>query len=223
MHGKRIIKRCIFVFLILSFPVLLILSATLSTINNKNFILDEFEKYSINVENQNNIADQILDYFKNDKRDLDIYGFDLNEISHMRDVKLVVLKTRYFFYVVLLINILLLFLSYFYYAEYKKEKLKSIFKKFLNYLFYGSILTMALILFLFLLTFLNFDFLFSLFHKAFFPQGNYAFASGLLITLFPEKFWIDALVRIIGISFIVSLIVFLAVFSVKKLFGRQKL
>lgn len=224
MHGKHkyLIKRGIFVVLILSFPVLLMLSITLNTINNKNFILNEFEKNSINVENQNNAADQILDYFKNDKRDLDVYGFDLNEISHMRDVKLLILKTKYFFYFLLLINVLLLFFSYFYYAEYRKEKLKVIFKKFLNCLLYGSFLTMVLILLLFLLSFANFDFLFSLFHKTFFPQGNYAFASGLLITLFPEKFWVDALVRIIGMAFIISSIVFLAVFLIKILKLKNK-
>ncbi|MBI2129231.1 DUF1461 domain-containing protein [Candidatus Woesearchaeota archaeon] len=221
MHGKRIIKRCIFIFLIVSFPVLLILSATINTINNKSFILNEFEKHSIAVENKEKIVSQILNYFKNDKRDLDVYGFDLNEISHMRDVKMVILKTRYFFYVLLAVNILLLFFSYLYYAEYKKEKTRIILKRFLNYLFYGSISTMALILLLFLSTFINFEFLFSLFHKTFFPQGNYAFASGLLITLFPEEFWVDALVRIISISFIVSLAVFLAV-SLLNLFGRSK-
>ncbi|MDO8741272.1 MAG: DUF1461 domain-containing protein [Candidatus Woesearchaeota archaeon] len=209
------IKKGIFIFLILSFPILLMLSVTIYTINDKKFILNEFEKYNINVENKEKIVGQILDYFKNDKRDLDVYGFGLKEISHMRDVKLVILKTRYFFYVLLAINILLLFLSYLYYAEYKKEKTKIIFKRFLNYLFYGSLSTMALILLLFLSSFINFEFLFSLFHKTFFPQGNYAFASGLLITLFPEEFWIDALVRICTISFIISLAVFLAVFLLK--------
>ena len=68
MYGKYkyLIKKSIFIFLIVSFPILLILSSTVNTINNKNFILSEFEKYNINVENKEKIVGQILDYFKND-------------------------------------------------------------------------------------------------------------------------------------------------------------
>ncbi len=60
-------------------------------------------------------------------------------------------------------------------------------------LFFGGILTTALLAALAFFVVTGFDTFFVLFHEIFFPQGNWTFDyTDSLIRLFPEQFWFDA-------------------------------
>jgi integral membrane protein (TIGR01906 family) len=63
----------------------------------------------------------------------------------------------------------------------------------------GGILTIALILILAVVVFINWDFFFDTFHEIFFDEGTWQFSrSDTLIRLYPEQFWFDVSL-IIGI------------------------
>jgi len=76
---------------------------------------------------------------------------------------------------------------------------------------YGGKVTVAVMLFLGVLSLLFFDFIFAIFHKIFFPQGNWLFAAdSLIIQTFPLEFLVSIsrnifiLTLFLGILFILS-------------------
>ena len=128
--------------------------------------------------------------FLNDKGELEL-DYTINEKSHLQDVKQVMNNFNYLFYFSLLI--LTLIITY-----YKKDQkqLKKLFK-------FGGITTVISLLVLLILILINFNYTFTIFHKLFFPQGNWIFvADSLLIQTFPIEFFI----KISRIIFIQALI-----------------
>ena len=118
-----------------------------------------------------------------------------NEISHMENVK----KTRefvdYLFYGLLLGITLIL-------TYYKKE-----IKKIKKLLQYGGITTIIALLVLLFFSFSSFNHLFALFHKVFFPQGNWLFpADSLLIQTFPIDLFIHLSTKIILLSLLLGIL-----------------
>ena len=153
-----------------------------------------------------------MDYF-NDKVKMPENYTDA-EISHMQDVKKVLRLVKYLFYVLLLI--ITLIITYFRndinWNERKNQNINKINKKEMySKLFkYGGIATLSSIGFLFLISSVAFNFVFSLFHKIFFPQGNWQFPTdSLLIQTFPYSFFSSISIIILiqtvifGIFFIV--------------------
>lgn len=102
------------------------------------------------------------------------------ELSHMQDVSKIMHYADYFFYGLLLV--LTLILTY-----YQKNIDQT--KKLLKYGGLTTIIFMGVILFFILI---GFDYVFTLFHLIFFPQGNWTFETGsLLLQTFPIEFFIE--------------------------------
>ncbi|MEK6939643.1 MAG: DUF1461 domain-containing protein [Nanoarchaeota archaeon] len=126
-------------------------------------------------------------------------GFTELEVSHLEDVKKVMKYADYVFYILLLIVTTII-------TYYRKEK-----DFVLELLNYGGKVTGAVIIFVGVFALLFFDALFTLFHKIFFPQGNWIFAAdSLLIHTFPLEFFVSISRNIflvtlfLGIVFILS-------------------
>lgn len=102
------------------------------------------------------------------------------ELSHMQDVSKVMRGADFVFYGLLLI--LTLILTY-----YRKDIKQT--KKLLKY---GGLTTIIFVLVVLLFSLTSFDYLFTLFHQFFFPQGNWTFeSSSLLLQTFPIEFFIS--------------------------------
>jgi integral membrane protein (TIGR01906 family) len=111
------------------------------------------------------------------KNELNI-NYTESEQSHLQDVQKVMNFIDYLFYFSLLVITLII-------TYYKKDKqqLKKLF-------FYAGITVILVVGIILLLSLLNFNSSFTLFHKIFFPQGNWIFPlNSLLIQTFPLQFF----------------------------------
>lgn len=127
--------------------------------------------------------------------DLEIEGepaFHADELQHMEDVKVV---TRAAF------QVLMLTAALFAMSTILLIRQSSTRPKILRGLQYGGGLTIALILILTALVFINWDFFFDTFHEIFFEAGTWQFyRSDTLIRLYPEQFWFDVSLVIGGLT-----------------------
>ena len=126
-------------------------------------------------------------------------GFTELEISHLEEVKQVMKSADYVF-LALLLTVAVIITSHRKNTDFLLRLLKL-----------GGKITVIIMLFLGLLTALSFDFMFSIFHSAFFPQGNWIFApDSVIIQAFPLDFFITIsrniflLTLFLGILFILS-------------------
>lgn len=126
-------------------------------------------------------------------------GFTELEISHLEDVQKVMKTADYIFFILLLMITAII-------TYYKKDT-----DFLLKILKLGGKITAISVLSLGLLSTLFFNFMFTIFHNLFFPQGNWVFASdSLIIQTFPLDFFIVTSQKIflltlfLGIIFIVS-------------------
>jgi integral membrane protein (TIGR01906 family) len=112
-------------------------------------------------------------------------GYSENEISHMHDVKEVMKWMNAPFLISLLVMTLI-----FTYQKKNKQQIKLFLK-------YGGITTISFIGLILLFVLLSWNFIFTLFHDIFFPQGNWQFPSeSLLITTFPNSFFVNISITI---------------------------
>ena len=119
------------------------------------------------------------------------------EISHMVDVKNLLLQSLNIFYIILVIYFLLFFFFL------KKNSLKF----FLQGISYGGWFTIGLIGFIIAGIAISFDQLFTLFHKLFFTGDTWLFNySDTLIRLFPMRLWQDAFIMMGAITLIIAII-----------------
>lgn len=127
------------------------------------------------------------------------------EKSHLSDVQEVMKTVDIFFYLLLLACTLIITFCL-------PDRVC------LNKLFlYGGLATFGLITIFLLLVFLDFGWLFSLFHQFFFPQGNWLFpANSFLIQTFPLTFFISATSKIISLTLISASFFILLYFHLKK-------
>jgi|SRR3989338_8293968 len=130
-----------------------------------------------------------MDYFANEKGSEQIEDeYTSLEVSHMGDVKRVIMNVERVFWGVM--GILLLLAGYLYRRQKLAEALK-----------YGGVTTIAGVIVILLWAVVNFNSLFRIFHLLFFPQGNWQFASdSLLIATFPLEFFIGMSVKIFGLT-----------------------
>ncbi len=117
--------------------------------------------------------------------------FTAEEKSHLEDVKTAILGAIISFF------ILVIALTY---CVYKGDR-HTILKK-------GSILLIAIIV---IAIIVPFDFLFEIFHKIVFPQGNYIFPpDSILIKFYPNEFFATYAISIAILSLIIAAILYLA-------------
>ena len=152
--------------------------------------------------------DNTIQYLQN-KEELQL-NYTSEELSHLQDVKKVMRKADYVFYVLLLLATISLT-----HHKKNKEQLQKLFK-------YGGITTLSFVGVLFLISIISFTTSFTFFHQLFFPQGNWQFAAdSLLIQTFPISFFIQAaFIIFIQTLFYGSMMIFLSkiVFLSKRTF-----
>lgn len=126
-----------------------------------------------------------------------VAAFRPDEISHLDDVRKLLVKIFILYCGSIILFVIMTFLL-----------IKKNIKNFIRNLGVIFIISSAfMLLFIIILYFLgeNFPVLFDNFHMLFFPQGNYAFLPGsLIITLFPSGFFNDFFIRLILSSTIIS-------------------
>jgi integral membrane protein (TIGR01906 family) len=136
--------------------------------------------------------------------------FTTEEQIHFKDVKqLIRLDYRVLLASLLLMIGCILFLIFWQRGKYRPQLPQSI--------FWGSGITIGLILILGIVSIINFDWLFLQFHFLAFTNPYWS-ASGYMLLLFPGDFWLDAALFCIG--FTASLAVILGGFAL--FYGRKK-
>lgn len=124
--------------------------------------------------------------------------FTENEVLHMKDVQQVIRTTKTLFIISILI--LLLIISGTIYTKNKKILKKS--------LKYSSITILGITAILIIMTMINFDWTFNLFHNIFFPQGNHSFyLNSLIKTLYPDTFFLHTAMYSFVTTIVLSLII----------------
>ncbi len=134
------------------------------------------------------------------------YGAQDDEISHMYDVSNVIKTIDFFFYLFLLNIFFILF-----YLNKEGINIMDVLEK----IFYTSLVLLSFLAFFILI---SFNFSFTLFHKIFFPQGNWQFSfDSFLITTFPESFFSMTAIRIFILAIVLALVLFAySKYSIKK-------
>jgi integral membrane protein (TIGR01906 family) len=123
-----------------------------------------------------------------------------DELSHLEEVKFLVSKAFIAFYIVAAVSAALLA-----YIFLKRRK------DFVNTLLYSSIAVFAACILLALIS-VDFSPFFTLFHRIFFPGGNWTFPEGTkLVTLFSEEFFRRFFVRLLFNTAIQSIALLLIV------------
>jgi integral membrane protein (TIGR01906 family) len=148
------------------------------------------------------ITKNIMDYFRGRA---ELQYFTEDEKSHMSDVRHLLDLMRIIYYSAIAVSIAL-----FIYLYITLKNDSGVFIRILaKSLLYSSIACIAFLAIVLIMCVFYFDATFTLFHLIFFPQGNWMFASSsLLITLFPEQFFMDMSLRIFIYAMFQSIIFF---------------
>ena len=138
--------------------------------------------------------------------------FKDGEVSHMADVKLVILSAFG-------AGALLIVLSIVAIAYLRRRSTGGVRRG----LFAGSIVSLAIILSLAALAVLGWQQFFTEFHRLFFASGSWTFAlEDTLIRLFPGQFWIDAGIVIAGLVFLASAVTLILTWPTRRRRGLLK-
>ncbi len=136
--------------------------------------------------------------------------FEENAVSHMQDVKNV------FFYVDVIFYVSLFFLTLMI-TYYQSDK--TMFQKIFKYGGWTTVIGLSVIT---LFSLISFNTLFTLFHKIFFPQGNWQFpADSLLIQTFPIEFFIGIAVKTFLLTIVFGILFILGGNYLKHVHGKR--
>ena len=138
-------------------PFILFFSSFFFTFNEREFYLKEFHKYDVydKVENPELNLYRLLDFLNDPKAtETGIDDFNEKEESHMRDVKDVFKKAKNIYIFLLVLEGIIIFT--FLLKKNEKIRLKSISKLF----FYGGCVSLVILVLIFVMSILSFDFLF---------------------------------------------------------------
>jgi len=171
-----------------------------------------FEKHGVyerfSREQALNAMQNILGFFKS-KNELDKAFFNQREISHLNDVKILITRTKPFYYSLIVLLILTLLVNY----------LKKDFVHFFStMLIHSALINISLISILALLYLTaGFDFLFLKFHELFFVE-NYSFDPRIsnLKALFPDSYFLDIAHKIILLTLFKSLVMIVVGCAIRK-------
>ena len=138
--------------------------------------------------------------------------FKDGEVSHMADVKLVILSTFGAGVVLILVSLIAVL--------YLRKRSKGGVRR---GLFAGSIVTLVLILGLGTLAVLGWQQFFTEFHRIFFADGSWTFSlEDTLIRLFPGQFWIDAGMVIAALVLLTALVTLILTWPTRRRRGLAK-
>jgi integral membrane protein (TIGR01906 family) len=194
---KRSVLTIASILLVLSIPIFLLLT-NLYIFMSPTFLRYEYGKANFpsspgfTDEQRLMVADKAVTYLRSDAS-IEILGdlegengplFREKELIHMADVKVV---TRQAFLAHGFLGLLIAF------SLGVLLVLRDAQLRISTSLLWGSLLTIALLVALVALVYLNFDWFFTRFHLTFFEGDSWMFDfSDTLIRLFPERFWFDA-------------------------------
>jgi len=199
---KSTLDKILTVILAVALPFILLMGA-IRLLATPAFISLEYNRpgfpadpYGFTQQERKQWADYAVNYLVNDAGieylgDLKFANGDPlyrpEELSHMQDVKNVIQSALTVWYVLLglMIAIVIWFASMGNWRQLAKA------------LRTGSWLTVGLIAFIIVMVVINFDTLFTQFHKLFFADGTWQFyLNDTLIRLFPLPFWRDAFILV---------------------------
>lgn len=166
------------------------------------FIILFSYKFVLATLNLTDNQEQTINYLtKNEKLNL---NYTISESSHLIDVKNVINYMDITFLILLLICSL--------YITSNKNNLKKI----KNLFFQSSIFLLSFIGTLLILSLTIFNKVFTLFHKIFFPQGNWRFpVNSLLIQTFPLNFFISTSIKIFSLSLLIAIFLMIGSLYIK--------
>ncbi|WP_445154961.1 TIGR01906 family membrane protein [Arthrobacter sp. Hor0625] len=210
-RAKPVAPRVMQVLLAVCFPVILLVAAV-RAVTSPLFLWVEYNRpgfpgdgYGFNTDDRMTYGSYAVDYLGNWSGPrylgelVNRSGeplFREGEVSHMADVKLVILSAFG-------AGVLLALLSLIAILYLRRRSTGGVRRG----LFAGSIVTLVLIIGLGVLAVLGWEQFFTEFHRIFFANGTWTFAlSDTLIRLFPGQFWVDAGIVIGALVLIASLL-----------------
>lgn len=226
--GKKVILYVICCACIISLPAAMISSEVAVMAGSSDLYKWGFDKYMISARtgidrvNLNKAGDAMAGYLtgilETPQVDVEIGGkirllYNQKEIIHLADVRGIIL----FFQILLLASVITLITTCV--ALYKMRGLV----KMLNTVILGDLITLGGTVLLVIWALVDFDSLFYLFHIASFNNNLWLLdpSKDYLIRLFPQGFFNDAAILLVGSIIIVSVIVFAVAAVIKKSVTRD--
>jgi integral membrane protein (TIGR01906 family) len=226
-RAKPVLPRVMQVLLAVFFPVVLLVLAV-RAVTSPLFLWVEYHRpgfpgdgYGFNADDRMTYGSYAVDYLSNWSGPrylgelVNRSGeklFQDGEVSHMADVKLVILSA---FGAGALLAILCI-VAIIYLRRRSNGGVR-------RGLFAGSIITLVLIIGLGVLAFLGWEQFFTEFHRIFFASGTWTFAlQDTLIRLFPGQFWIDAGIVIAALVLLTAVVTLILTWPTRRRRGLPK-
>jgi integral membrane protein (TIGR01906 family) len=227
LNAKPVAPRVMQVLLAVCFPVILLVLAV-RAVASPLFLWVEYNRpgfpgdgYGFSTDDRMTYGSYAVDYLSNwaGPRYLgDLVHrsgdrlFEDGEVSHMADVKLVILSAFG-------AGILLILLSLIAVIYLRRRSPGGVRRG----LFAGSIITLVIIISLGVLAVLGWEQFFAQFHSVFFASGTWTFSlQDTLIRLFPAQFWVDGGIVIAGLVLLASLVTLILTWPTRKRRGLPK-
>jgi uncharacterized membrane protein len=183
--------------------VFLFISSLFFSVYDLGFYQKEYIKYNIysmfGSEKTINETKNLFDFFMG-KSSLDSTYYSSDEISHLRDVK-ILMDMAFIVLIISLIGVISL-------SFYDYKSLKKLIKKLSSTFVISGLISLSLIILLIIIYLtVGFDFLFNYFHVIFFT-GNYSFDPRVsnMKFMFPDEFFLDIGIKIVLDFILASLI-----------------
>ncbi|MDO5863897.1 MULTISPECIES: TIGR01906 family membrane protein [Paenarthrobacter] len=218
---KPLAPRIFQVLLAIFFPIILLVLAV-RAVASPLFLWIEYNRpgfpgdgYGFSTEDRMTYGSYAVDYLSNWAGPRYLGGlvhedgnqlFKDSEVSHMADVKLVILSS----FGAGLLLIILSFIAIMYLRKKSDGGVR-------RGLFAGSIVTLVIIIGLAVLAVLSWQQFFTEFHRIFFASGTWTFSlEDTLIRLFPGQFWVDAGIVIGALVFLAATVTFILTWPTRR-------
>ncbi len=226
-NAKPVAPRVMQVLLAVCFPVILLVLAV-RAVASPLFLWVEYNRpgfpgdgYGFSSDDRMTYGSYAVDYLSNwagprylgelvNRSGDKLFG--AGEVSHMADVKLVILSA----FGAGALLILLSLIAVIYLRRRSPGGVR-------RGLFAGSIVTLVIIISLGVLATLGWEQFFAQFHSVFFASGTWTFSlQDTLIRLFPAQFWVDSGIVVAGLVLIASLVTLILTWPTRKRRGLPK-
>jgi integral membrane protein (TIGR01906 family) len=226
-NAKPVAPRVMQVLLAVCFPVILLVLAV-RAVASPLFLWVEYNRpgfpgdgYGFSSDDRMTYGSYAVDYLSNwsgprylgelvNRSGDKLFGE--GEVSHMADVKLVILSAFGAGAVLILLSLVAVI--------YLRRRSSGGVRR---GLFAGSIITLVIIISLGVLAALGWEQFFAQFHSVFFASGTWTFSlQDTLIRLFPGQFWVDGGIVVAGLVLIASLVTLILTWPTRKRRGLPK-
>ena len=226
-NAKPVVPRVMQVLLAVCFPVILLVLAV-RAVASPLFLWVEYNRpgfpgdgYGFSSDDRMTYGSYAVDYLSNwsgprylgelVNRSQDML-FREGEVSHMADVKVVILSAFGAGAVLILLSLIAVI--------YLRRRSPGGVRR---GLFAGSMITLVIIISLGVLAALGWEQFFAQFHSVFFASGTWTFSlQDTLIRLFPGQFWVDSGIVVAGLVLIASLVTLILTWPTRKRRGLPK-